>query len=179
MRRRCRFDHHVRSKVRGARRKCRGMIESIRRYTETFPEEGYPGAGNWHLHLPVDQGFIDSEKTPHWVRRLCAQCLIDRTEYLRGLKPTLDEAVRAVALISLPKLWDSEVIVFFGEAYFGAFFERDSECQVWTPLREARSLVREWGLEMPGGFEERGYHERIRDENYSHDGEVWFVGELS
>ena len=176
--RRCRFDYHVRSKVRGARRKCRGMIESIRQCTEAFPEEDWPGSGNWHLHVPVDQAFIDSQKTPHWVRRRCVQCLIDRSEHLRRLKPESDKPIRVVAYVTLPELWDSELIVFFGDEYFGTFFDRNSEGQTWTPLRESRSLEREWDLELPGGFQEKGYHERIRSEDYSHDGEVWFVGEL-
>lgn len=154
------------------------MVESIRSYTLAFPEEDWPGAGYWHLHVPVDQAFIDSQRTPHWVRRQCVQCLIDRSEYLRGLKPESDESIRVVASISLPNLWDSQIDVFFDQAYFSTFFERDSEGQTWTPLRKSRSLSREWGLNLPDALQERGYHERIRDEDYSHNGEVWFFGEL-
>ena len=154
------------------------MIESICRYTEAFPEEDHAGWGYWHLHVPVDQAVIDSQKTPHWVRRQCVQSLMDRSEHLRHLKPAADEAIRVVALISLPDLWDSQIIVFFGDKYFGRFFERDLEGQTWTPLRESRSLAREWGLEIPSGFQEKGYHESIRDEDYSREGEVWLAGEL-
>ena len=178
MTRRLSLTNHRRSKVRGARRKCSAMVESIRSYTLAFPEEDFPGAGSWHLHVPVDQAFIDSQKTPHWVRRQCIQCLIERTGYLRDMKPASDQSIHVVASISLPYLWDSEVIVFLDQEYFRTFFDRDSQRHSWKPLRESRSVMREWGLKMPDGFQERGYHERIRGEDYSHDGEVWFFGEL-
>ncbi len=178
MTRRLSLKDHRKSKVRGARRKCSRMVESIRSYTDVFPEEDWPGAGYWHLHVPVDQAFIDSQKTPHWVRRQCVQVLIDRSEYLRRLKPESDEPIRVVASISLPHLWDSQIDVFFDQEYFSTFFERDSGGQRWTPLGESRSLSRDWGLNMPDAFQERGCHEHIRDEDYSQDGELWFFGEL-
>ncbi len=131
------------------------------------------------MHLPVDQGFIDSLKTPYQVRRQCVQTLIDRCEHLQRLKPTSDAPVRVVASISLPYLWNSQIIVFFGQQYFGTFFDRNSEDQSWTPLPESRSFVREWDLAMPASFQEKGYHERIRyDEDYIHESELWFIGEL-
>ncbi len=155
------------------------MIESICAHTEVFPEEHPWAHGYWHLHLPVDQGFIDSLKTPFPVRRQCVQTLIDRCQHLQRLKPPSDEPVRVVASISLPYLWDSQIIVFFGQDYFSTFFGRSSEGQSWMPLRESRSIRSEWRLQIPETFQERGYCERIRDEDFSHDGELWFIGELS
>lgn len=169
---------HRRSKVRGARRKCRAMIEAIEAGTTTFPAEQEPECGYWHVHLPVDQAFIDSQKTPHWVRRQCVQCLIDGAERLRYLKPKSRESIRVVTCISSPELWDSQIIVFFDHEYFSSFFDRDSDFHSWTPLSASRLLSREWSLNVPDIFSERGYHERIRDEDYSHDGEVWFFGDL-
>ncbi len=167
-----------RRKVRGARRKCDGMIQAIRDATVVFPEEHAPGWGYWHMHLPVDQAFIDSQKTPHWVRRQCMQCLIDGAERLRGLKPKSDDTIRVVASISLPLLWDSEIIVYFSQEYFDKVFSFEPEWQTWTPLRESRSLSREWHLTIPHGFQERGYHLRVRDEELSYDGDEWLIGEL-
>lgn len=178
MNRRLRLRDYRRSKVRGARRKCRAMVEAIGDGTEVFPQEHRLGCGYWHLHLPVDQGFIDSLKTPFPVRRQCVQTLIDRCGHLYNLKPPSNEPIRVVASISLPYLWDSQVIVFFGQDYFRTFFDRSSECQSWTPLRESRSIRSEWHLDIPETFQERGYHERIRDEDMAYDGELWFIGEL-
>ena len=179
MERRLRPRDYRRSKVRGARRKCRAMIQAICDYTETFPEEHAWRLGYWHLHLPVDQGFIDSKKTPYQVRRQCVQCLIDRAEHLCTLKPESDEPIRVVASIHLPNLWGSQMIEFFGQEHFRGFFGRNSEGQVWTPLRESRSILREWNLTMPATFQERGYHQWIRyDEDYTEDSELWFFGEL-
>lgn len=163
------------SKVRGARRKCNGMIESIREATLVFPEEHALGWGFWHMHLPVDQAFIDSQKTPYWVRRQCMQCLIDGAERLRNLKPISDKSVQVIASISLPRLWDSQITVLLGQDYISAPIEQDSEWHRLEPLRESRSISREWGLKIPDGFQERGYHERICDQDYSQAGEVWFI----
>lgn len=49
-------------KVRGIKRKSNNMIERIEAKTLEFPTEFYNGY--WHLHLPVAQDFISSNKTP-------------------------------------------------------------------------------------------------------------------
>ncbi len=154
------------------------MIEAIREATLVFPEEHAPGWQYWHMHLPVDQAFIDSQKTPHWVRRQCMQCLIDGAERLKGLKPKSDDTIRVVASISLPQLWDSEIIVYFSQEYFDKVFSFEPEWRTWTPLRESRSVSKEWCLTIPEGFQERGYHLRVRDEELPYDGDRWFIGEL-
>lgn len=178
MERKLSIREHRRSKVRGARRKCSGMIEAIREATLVFPEEHAPGWQYWHMHLPVDQAFIDSQKTPHWVRRQCMQCLIDGAERLKGLKPKSDDTIRVVASISLPQLWDSEIIVYFSQEYFDKVFSFEPEWRTWTPLRESRSVSKERCLTIPEGFQERGYHLRVRDEELPYDGDRWFIGEL-
>jgi hypothetical protein len=154
------------------------MIEAIEACSQSFPVEHDSRCGYWHMHLPVDQAFIDSKKTPPWVRRRCIQSLVDATERLRSLAPKSEGPVRVVACVSLPDLWDSQIIVFFGHEYFSTFFDRDSQYQRWKPLRESRSISREWNLEVPDGFQAKGFHEGIRDDGFHREGEVWFIGEL-
>ncbi len=153
------------------------MVQRIRDETENFPEEDFPGCGYWHMHLPVSQGFIDSPETPKAIRKTCIQTLIDRAGHLCSIKPA-DISTRVVAAINLPHLFGAQLIVFFGSEYFDNFFDRNSPEQKWILLPNDRSLVEEWDLGIPDNFEDRGYREIIEDEDYSYDGEIWFIGEL-
>jgi hypothetical protein len=157
---------------------CRKMVEHIYDLTAEFPQEDCAGCGYWHMHLPTSSATIDSPRTPKSVRKTCIQTLIDRTNHLCILKPTDDVPTHAVAAINLPNLFDAQIIVFFGSDYFARFFDRNSPQQCWIPLPDHRSLVKEWKLSIPNGFIERGYREIIQDEDFSHDGEIWFIGEL-
>ncbi len=106
------------------------------------------------------------------------QTLIDRAFHLTSIAPT-DLETRVVVAICLPELWGSQIIVFFGSDYYDSFFNRDSEDQKWTPLPVNRSFTREWNLRVPDGFSQRGYKEELRDTDFTFDGEIWFIGQLS
>lgn len=168
-------------KVYFVKKKCKAMLSAINEATNTFPNLDMQ-RGCWHLHLPVSQSFIDSSQTPVEVRKLCMQTLIDRTKYLIDIKPELDVNTRVVALISLPELWESQIIVFFGEDYFSSFFDRDDEGQKWTLFPSDRSLLKELDLTAPAGLLEKGYLEIMYDEDdkdYKLISELWFIGELN
>ncbi len=164
-------------KVRGAKRKSNQMIRDINELTSQFPDVDLE-YGYWHMHLPVAQTFIDSSKTPMYIRKLCVQSLINGVERLINIRPKLNISSRVVASIDLPHLWHSQIIVFFGDEYFNSFFKRDNTYQKWTPLPKERSLVREWNLYLPEIFEFRGYKEELQDEDYKAVNELWFIGEL-
>ena len=140
----------MKTKPRGLRRRCRNMTRTLAQQTEAFPSP-HARSAFWHLHLPVVRGLVDSPKTPFGVRRSCAQTLIDRATHLASLAPQ-DGSTRVVAAISLPDLWASQIIVFFGAGYFSRFFERNSTTQKWTLLAQNRSLIKEWNLQLPDGF---------------------------
>jgi hypothetical protein len=86
---------------------------------------------------------------------------------------------RIVAAVSMPLLFDSQLIAFFSPDYFASFFHRDDSDQQWSALPPSRSLAREWSLALPDGFSERGFHEHVHDEDFEQHGEIWFFGELS
>ena len=167
-----------RKKVRGAKRKCRAMVNSINELTSIFPEVNME-RGYWHMHLPVRQEFIDTIKTPSKARKFCIQALIDRAKHLIDNKPDAAVSTRVVACISLPNLFDSQIIVFFGASYFESFFNRDTDDQKWIPLPPNRSVSREFNLEIPMGLTEKGFREELVDEDFRSTSELWFVGELS
>jgi hypothetical protein len=164
-------------KVRGAKRKARLMVKSITNWTSRFPmKDTY--YGYWHMHLPVAQTFIDSIKTPTFVRRVCIQTLINRVNYLINIKNELSISAHVVACISMPNLWNSQITVFFDEEYFSSFFERNNDYQKWIQLPQDRSLEREWGLTIPDDMRIKGFKELLTDDDYSSISELWFIGNL-
>ncbi|AFM40532.1 hypothetical protein Desaci_1521 [Desulfosporosinus acidiphilus SJ4] len=165
-----------RKKVRGLKRKCKAMIRKIENYTFNIPQKN--SRGYWHLHLPVAENFIDSTATPGSVRRLYIQKLIERIVYLINIREDNGTFSRIVAAISLPKLWDSQIIIFNSQEYFESFFETNYFEQGWVLLPSSRDFKTNWSLEIPRNLKVEGYKAAINSENYSHSGEIWFIGEL-
>ena len=166
-----------RKKIRGIKRKTNNLIQSIEENTSEFPTEFYNGY--WHLHLPVAQDFINSQKTPLKIKRSCIQTLLDKAEYLIDLKPNDNEKYRVVVAIDLPDLWDSQIIIFKGDSHFKDFFNRDDEYQKWLHLSDDRNIQNEWGLSIPNNLQISGFREVITDEGREcYEREIWFIGEL-
>lgn len=163
-------------KIRGIKRKTKNMVNRIEENTMTFPTEFYNG--NWHMHLPVGQDFISSDKTPQKVKRSCIQALVDRAEYLKGLQPHGDEKYRVAVLITLPSLWNSQIIIFKGEDDFKDFFNRDSDYYKWIPLSDDRNIQTDWKLAIPDDFAITGFKEVIDDEDGYYESEIWFIGDI-
>ncbi|WP_047154725.1 DUF3916 domain-containing protein [Aneurinibacillus tyrosinisolvens] len=152
------------------------MVKRIEQETIKFPSDFYNGY--WHLHLPVGQGFISSNKTPIGIKRLCIQTLLNRAEHLVNVKPDTSERTRVVVAVDLPSLWNSQIIVFSGESYFESFFDRNVDSQRWVPLPKGRNIECEWQLTVPKNMKVLGFKEEITDEEYQYVGEIWFIGEL-
>ncbi|MGM0846101.1 MAG: DUF3916 domain-containing protein [Bacillota bacterium] len=164
-------------KVRGKRRKTSNLINRIEKNTVHFPKEFYNGY--WQMRLPVDQGFINSKKTPRGIKNIVIQTLLQRVSHLIEIKPHDEWKYRVAALVSVPDLWRSEIIVFKGESYFEFFFNRNDEYQKWIPLSDKRNIQTEWRLSISDELQIVGYKEVIYvDGDYS-EGEIWFVGELT
>ncbi|GAK53426.1 hypothetical protein U14_04691 [Candidatus Moduliflexus flocculans] len=169
--------NNSKKKVRGKRRKTRNMISGISHESQYFPDEQFV-SGYWHMHLPIQRSFIDSERIPVKIRRICMQTLIDRTQYLISIKPPVNYKIRVVTVINLPKLWYSEIIVFFGDTHFQGFFDRDTAYQQWIPLERKRDIAKQWHLHVPTDFNIQGYKEIIIDEDVTSESELWFLGEI-
>ncbi|GGI11651.1 DUF3916 domain-containing protein [Gottfriedia solisilvae] len=172
-------------KIRGIKRKSNKLIKRIIENTAVFPKDFY-NERYWHMHLPVSQSFINSKKTPLKIKRLCIQTLIDQASMLIENKPNSSETFRVVVAIDLPDLFSSQIIVFKGDSYFNSFFDRDDEFQKWIPLTDNRNLKSEWNLVIPKEMQTIGYNEIISDYvedtddiDVTHEGEIWFIGELN
>jgi hypothetical protein len=172
-------DLEGKKKIRGTRRKMVAFLSRLESTAKLFPEEDRPGCGYWHTHMPVAQSFIDSISTPQSIRRTFIQAILDTTSRISRLKHVDGQKTRVVASINLPSLFDSQIIVFFGDDYYSQFFNRNSTDQRWTPLPPQRNLLKEIALTLPEGFHQKGFHESISDEDYTHEGEIWFFGEIA
>lgn len=142
-------------KVRGKKRKTCNLIKRIKEYTSEFPTEFYNCY--WHLRLPADKGFINSNKVPAKIKRLIIQSLLDRAAYLVKLKPDDGRQYRVVAAVSIPDFWRSEILVFRGNGYFDDFFNRNNDYIKWLPLSDKRNIQTEWGLSVSEGLLISGY----------------------
>jgi hypothetical protein len=170
-------------KIRGLKRKSNKLIKRIEENTSTFLsdfENGY-----WHMHLPISQSFITSNKTPIRIKRLCIQTLINQAKKLIENKPKGLKKYRVVVAIDLPELFSSQIIIFSGNSHFNGFFDRNDEFQKWIPLSNDRNLESEWDLHVPKNMEIIGYNEIISDYvegtkniEVTYKGELWFIGEL-
>lgn len=173
-----RVDNGSKKKLRGIKRRYKTLVNEITALTKIVPNPDDSGLGYWHLHLPFHQGYIDSKKTPNTLRRDIMQLLIDRVAYMKSIKTKEQGQYRVYSVISLPHLFDSQIVVLPDDSWFDDFFERDTEEQKWIPLDEQRNIVEEWGLNSSPKLEVRGYQEIIVDDDYIHKGEIWFIGEL-
>ncbi|KLV28712.1 DUF3916 domain-containing protein [Priestia megaterium] len=162
-------------KTRGLKRKTKKLIQRLTEATTEFPSEFWHGY--WHLHLPCSQGFINSNKTPHAIKRLCLQILVDRTKYLIDLKQPSTETISVMSAIDIPDIWSSQIIVFSGDSHYEGFFDRDNEEQQWIPLPKERDLSREWQLILPDDMAIWGYLVKNFDEGDVYESELWFIGE--
>jgi hypothetical protein len=147
-------------------------------FAGSFPVE-HAGRRFMNWKIPVPDRLVRPPTTTAAIQAECAQCLIDAAAHVAAAKPADLAHARAVAIISLPDMFASELCVFFDAAYFRSFTERTADWQRWTPLPKGRSLAEEMGLSLPDDFVVRGFAEAIHDEETgeTREGEVWLIGE--
>jgi len=149
------------------------MIRGTAACLQTFPtgnKEGY-----WKMYLPVSEMFIASTKTPRYVKKSAMQTFINGIVQLIRIRPKLSEKTRVVASVHLPDMWFSQFTIFFGEAYYGQYFDRHHPDYKWVPLPPERNFAKEWGLVIPKDLRVKGY----REEEYKRwTNDIWFIGEL-
>ena len=165
-------------KVRGLKRRKKTLKKWISDITKQMPNPSECGLGYWHLHLPFAQTYVYSSKLPNKFRREIMQSLIDRVSYLKSIKSKGQAEYRIYALVSLPNLFDSQLVVYPHNSWFDGFFERDSEEQKWIALDTSGNLILEWELNCPSNIQIKGFKEVISEEDYYFEGEIWFIGEL-
>jgi hypothetical protein len=163
-------------KIRGKKRRLNAFSRQLDDEVASFPSEGRSGCGYWHLHMPCAQSFIDHSPNPTRLRKDCVKAILKTTLRLRLVKPE-DVDARVVCCLSWPSLWDSQIIVFFGNDYYDGFFDRNSPDQQWIE-RPSGWLVEFFNLDIPKGATEKVYLEKIQDADGESEAILSFIGDL-
>ncbi len=158
-------------KVRGQRRKLNRLlnnIESIVPYQSTdFSYE--------HFHVPGGR-WIESAKTSGKNKSTFIKKWLEKTVQIYNSKPKELPFCKVVALVNEPYFWNSQIIIFYDKEYYENFFDRNSGCQIWTPMSNGISLLRQRNINCT--LAEKGYTETIYDEDSAITSNLWFYGDV-
>ena len=113
-------------------------------------------------------------KTSGKVKTAFCRKWISKTEEFICQNKENEGFCKVVGVISVPCLWDSQIIFFYDEAYYNSFWDRKGPDQTWT-LIENGSLAADRGIKTE--LTETGYVEEIIDEDYSYRDLLWFYSE--
>ncbi len=164
-------------KIRGRRRQLHGFRNRLLATTSHYPEPDQEGEDYWHAHMPTAQAFLDYSNQPTRLRRQCVEILLQATHRLVQ-RQLAGHTSRVTCCINWPHLWDSQLIVFFSEAYFGQFFSRNGPWQTWEK-QESPWLESTLDLVPPPSLQEQVYLETIREAgSLPYQETLIFVGQL-
>lgn len=155
-----------RKKQRGAGRRLKALlrnIDGIRPFVRT-------NDAMEHFHVPCGS-FIDSRRTRGKIKTEFIEKWIDTAIRFIKQKPENLPFCRVVAMIRIPCLWESQIVIFYDEDYYKTFFERWIE-DSGASLMRSRNIEREIG-EMRC-FDPMDYYGRGKNIK----SELWFYGEL-
>jgi hypothetical protein len=143
---------------------------------DRFPDP-WPGLDYWNSKAPVARAWT-ATLTDAASRRPFVQEYLNAIVALRALRPAMQPDARVLALITLPDLFGSELLVFYDTATYLDFIDRAGPLQTWTRLPAERHLLREH--QLPDREHVIGFAEQINDvdDDYIHTGEIWIIGDV-
>ena len=110
----------IRKKQRGQNRKLKRMFDDIDKFQPDWNnDERYE-----HFHVPSDP-FIESEKTTNQNKKKFYEKWLATVDRLMKEKPQDIVFCKIVGMISIPGVWCSEIIIFYDQEDYEAFFKRD------------------------------------------------------
>ncbi len=129
-----------------------------------------------HFHVPCGP-WLSKPKTSGKIKTAFCKEWIKKTEEFIEEKPKNLPFCKVVAAITYPNMRDSQIIIFYDEKYYASFWDRKGPYQIWTPIKNKYSFVKERGIltKLP----EIGYIEEIDEEDYRTKSYIWFYGELT
>jgi hypothetical protein len=170
--------HPLKRKVRGQKRKVNKLKKNLAEIGNFFPEESYVNAPYYNYHLPCSQRLLDSKNSSNKIRKTAMQLLIDAAVRLRKVRPSNLADKKIVVAIYLPHLWDSQIIIFYDLEYYENFFNRNTDSQRWTPIKNTKSILDNYALDCPKDFKALGFNEEINDGDFHAKNEIWCIGEI-
>ena len=162
-------------KVRGQKRKLKTLLKYI---DEIKPYQDVKYAKDVqfeHYHVPSNP-WIEMPKTYSKIKTEFCKAWIKKTEEILKAKPKDLEFCKVVCNLTIPNLWDSQIIIFYDKKYYDSFWDRHNEYQDWSLIESAFSLVKERNIDTE--LKETVYKETINDEDYTSISYMWFYGEV-
>ncbi len=163
--------------------KSRGQRQKFKRLLKNIEEiEGYKDIDDinkWgfeHFHVPCPV-WLDKPKTSSKIKTAFCKAWIRKTEEILKEKPREFEFCKVVCVICIPKVRDSQIIIFYNQNYYESFWNRHNEYQDWTEISDGRSLIKERNIITE--LKEYGYKETLNEEDYTVVRDLWFYGEVN
>ena len=161
-------------KVRGQKRKLKILINNI---DQIDPSRAFsnPDRQMNHIHvpgtpwmeMPGTRGRVKTEFCKAWIRK---------AEELIAQKPKDVGFCKVVANICYPDLWNSQIVIFFDEAYYKTFWDRKGPYQCWERMNAGRSFAADRGITTE--LVETGYIETLYEESDYYRSILWFYTEV-
>ena len=164
-------------KIRGKGRKLRKFYNFPETFKTFFPKRDFK-RGYWKYLIPIDQGLIDEKQIKKKYRKKIAKTILKALQILMDNRTKSSGFLKIIAIINSSDLFYSELTVFFSGECYKNFWKRNSEYQKWKTLPKKKSLLKEWSITGFENLEEKGFLEKIKDENFSQENELWVYGDL-
>ena len=162
-------------KVRGQKRKLKMLLKNIEKI-EPYQkiDEVYDNRFD-HFHVPSNP-WIEMPKTSSKIKTTFCEAWIRKTEEILRAKPKDLKFCKVVCCLSIPHLWDSQIIIFYDQEYYDLFWKRRGDYQEWTRIKNGRSLIKERNIDTD--LKEVCVDETITDEGKKFISYIWFYGEV-
>lgn len=166
--------HRPKAKVRNPARHLRALRAWAESAKGKYPSRTEDKYVNWKIPV-LDRLVNPPTAKPEWQVQALESLLTAARHFVEG-KPESQQGKSWVAvLVVFPKMWSSEVTVFFDRDYYKSFLVGDEKIT-------DRSLCREMGLTVPSGMIEVGSMVTWEEEDeqgrpFQASEERWTIGE--
>ena len=129
-----------------------------------------------HFHVPSGP-FISSPKTSGKVKTAFCKVWLQKAEEIIKQKPSDLPFCKVVAIIDESDLWESQIVIFYDEKYYGAFWTRNTPEQTWALIEDpTKSFIKERNIKTQ--LNEIGYLETISGIDFNKKSVLWLYGEI-
>ncbi len=128
-----------------------------------------------HFHVPGGQ-WIESAKTSGKIKSIFVKKWLEKAVQIYNSKPKELPFCKVVAVVNEPYFRSSQIIIFYDKDYYDNFFDRNSGCQIWMPINNGTSLLRQRNISCT--LAEKEYTETICDEGSTITSNLWFYGDV-
>jgi hypothetical protein len=166
-------------KIRNIPRRLRALKAWAASYEGYFPNDLPIDQGYVNCKIPVLETLVEGKQATFAIQKECAQQLINTAHHLIQARPENTINCRIVATITTPDMFSSEICIYTDMSrYRGHVLPFDYSYFRQIRITD-RSLATEWGLVLPKGMNEAGFHFVHEDEDgQKFESEHWYFGEV-